>query len=171
MIYEMTQNKMRQMALDWISPDEKHVVELGCSNGNFAELLYYRGITNYIGIDILKDKISEAKTKLPGMLFMCCDITDNLYMLEKATTFVSFQCLEHIKDDLKVINSLKEDTNVILSVPNSPYKGHVRWFELNGWTKRYRPYIHFEARHTIQNPKKVDKRSFLFKGVRNDHKD
>lgn len=170
MIFNIEQKEMREMALEWIDPLD-NIIELGCSTGNFAKLLCDKGIKNYIGIDIQKDKIDEAKKKLPNMHFMCCDIVENLYMLGGATTFISFQCLEHIKEDLKVLKALKSETNVIISVPNSPYKGHVRWFELEGWQDRFSKYIDFDYACVIQNPKKVKKRAFLFRGVRNDNKD
>lgn len=169
MIFNIIQEKMREMSLKWIS-DEGGIVELGCSNGNFAELLYKRNFLNYCGIDILKDKINEANKRLPKMSFFCCDIIQNLFLLERAKTFISFQCLEHIQEDLKVLQALNKDTNVILSVPNSPYKGHIRWFELEGWKSRFSPYIDFDYEYVIQNPKKPKKRAFLFKGVRNGYK-
>jgi len=170
MIFNVTQKEMREMALDWIDPFA-NIIELGCSSGNFAIELQKIGIKNYIGIDILKDKISEAKIKIPNMNFICCDILDNLYMFDKIAQFVSFQCLEHIKDDLKILNALNEGTSTIISVPNSPYKGHIRWFELDGWTERFSKYIDFDHKCTIQNPKKKNKRAFLFKGIRNGYKD
>lgn len=167
MIFNVTQDKMRKMALDWVQHDEDGIVELGCSNGNFAEELSKKGITNYCGIDIQQDKINEAKKRLPKMSFVCCDIINNLSLLKKAQTFISFQCLEHIKEDLEILKALNKGTNVILSVPNSPYKGrHIRWFELEGWEKRFSKYIDFEDIITIQNPKKLKKRAFLFKGIR-----
>ena len=170
MIFNITQKEMRDMALEWIDPLD-FVVELGCSNGNFAEIFYNKGFRNYIGIDIQKDKINEAKKKLPKMLFMCADIVDNLYVLNGFNTFVSFQCLEHIENDLEILNEMKEGMKMIISVPNSPYKGHVRWFELEGWENRFSKYIDFDYACVIQNPKKPKKRAFLFKGIRNGHKD
>ena len=171
MIFNITQDKMREMALHWIDPNDGNVIELGCSSGNFAELLYKANIKNYIGIDILKNKIIEAKTKLPKMHFMCCDIISNLYLLGGAKTFVSFQCLEHIEEDFQVLNAINEGTKCIISVPNSPYKGHVRWYELEGWKDRFSRYIDFDYACVIQNPKKKDKRAFLFRGLRNGHQD
>lgn len=165
MVFKVTQDKMREMALGWIQ-DEGDIIELGCSNGNFAELLFKKNILNYCGIDILNDKINEAKRRLLKMKFIRCDITKHLYLLSDAKTFVSFQCLEHIENDLDILKSLTPKANVIISVPNSPYKGHVRWFELDGWKNRYSPLIDFENEITIQNPNKPAKRSFLFKGIK-----
>jgi len=167
MIYNVTQEKMRDLALDWVN-EKNGIIELGCSSGNFAEKLSSKGITNYCGIDIQQDKITEARKRLPKMNFVCCDIINNLSVLKEAQTFISFQSLEHIEDDLKILKALNKGTNVIISVPNSPYKGHIRWFELEGWEKRFSKYIDFEDIITIQNPKKLKKRAFLFKGVRNE---
>ena len=166
MIIIDNQEKMRKIAADWIKEDT-NIIELGCSDGNFASILNELGNHHYIGIDIQREKIDSAKKSFPKMNFMCCDICENLYMLGGAKTFVSFQCLEHIENDLKILKSLKVWTKVIISVPNSPYKGHVRWFEMEGWIKRFSPFIDFDEKITIQHPKKKNKRSFLLKGVRN----
>ena len=164
-----THDEMRKIAYEYI-PRKSSVVEIGCSSGNFAELI--RGTEHqYIGVDILSEKINEARKSFPDMNFVNCDITKNLYILEQATTVVSFQCLEHIKEDLKVINAIPFGLLVILSVPNRQYKGHVRWYELEGWEERYRPYIEFMSVTTIQHPKKPNNRSFLFRGLRNGKKD
>jgi len=169
MILKVTQDKMREMALEWI-PENQTIVEVGCSSGNFATLIKDTD-HSYIGIDILSKKINEAREKLPNMNFVNCDIIKNLYMLKQATTVVSFQCLEHIKEDLKLIKSIPWGANVIISVPNREYRGHVRWFEVDGWKNRFAPYIDYDNITTIQHPKKVNNRSFLFIGVRNEFND
>lgn len=164
-----TQAKMLELASNWITPEEKRVIEIGCNNGNFSELLEKRRVVNYIGIDIQDDKIKEARKLHPKYKFYCADITKNLYFLTKASMIVSFQCFEHIKNDLIVLNNIKPGTKMILSVPNSSYEGHFRWFELRGWSKRFSVFMDFNKIVTIQNPRKPDKRSFLFRGVRNDY--
>jgi 2-polyprenyl-3-methyl-5-hydroxy-6-metoxy-1,4-benzoquinol methylase len=167
MIIKTTQDEMRKIACEWINPNEKMIVEVGCSSGNFAKLLNDKKIYGYIGIDILSEKIKEAKNKYPNMIFMVCDITTNLYMLKSATTFVSFQCLEHIENDLDIIKEIPSNSKTIISVPNSPYgKEHKRWFELDGWLNRYSQYINIKESITIQNPVKAKKRCFLFRGVK-----
>jgi len=164
-----TQDEMRKMAFELIS-DGESIVEVGCSSGNFAALLKDRK-HSYIGVDILSEKINEARKKFPNMNFVNCDIIQNLYILKQATTVVSFQCLEHIKDDLKLINAIPFGTITIISVPNRNYKGHVRWFEVDGWSERFSPYIELDEPIIIQHPKKPNNRAFLFTGVRNGYKD
>jgi len=165
---EVKQTEMRKYALSWLDLTDP-IIELGCSDGNFAVLLKDHGFKSYVGIDILTNKIEKAKTVCPDMNFVCCNILNNLHMIKRIQTFVSFQCLEHIKEDLTIIQSLPVGCKVIISVPNRPYKGHVRWFELDGWTERFVPYIDFTETITIQHPRKVNNRSFLFRGVRNGH--
>jgi 2-polyprenyl-3-methyl-5-hydroxy-6-metoxy-1,4-benzoquinol methylase len=165
MIFNTTQSEMRQIAASWITTNKK-IIELGCSDGNFAKLLLDKNITNYIGIDILSDKIKTAQKRYPQTKFICGNIMDKLYYVQTADIFVSFQCLEHILDDVKIFQLIKKGTDLIFSVPNSPYKGHLRWFEMDGWVNRYAPYVKFEKMITIQNPNKSAKRSFLFKGVK-----
>ena len=165
MIITANHSEMRTVALAFI-PRKSTIVEVGCSSGNFAELIKDTE-HRYIGVDIQSDKINEARKKLPEMNFVNCDITKNLYIVERASTFISFQCLEHIKDDKKVINAISFAATVIFSVPNREYKGHIRWYELEGWKKRFEPYIAMKEVITIQHPKKPNNRSFLFKGIRN----
>lgn len=165
MIKKTTHEDMRQMAFDSI-PRKSFVIEVGCSSGNFAELM--RNTEHrYIGVDIQQNKINEAKIKFPEMDFRCCDITKNLNILKQATVVVSFQCLEHIKEDLAVMKAVPFGANMFISVPNRTYKGHVRWYELEGWRERFKQYMQFKEIITIQHPVKKNNRAFLFKGIRN----
>lgn len=164
MIINTTQKEMREIASKWIVKDD-YVIEIGCNTGNFAALLNKK-VKGYTGVDIQEDKISEARIKLPKMNFVNCDIIQNLEMLKNATVVVSFQTLEHIEEDLKILEAVPWGCIVIISVPNSKFKGHVRWFEIEGWRERFSKYVSIHEEITIQNPKKLNKRSFLFRGIR-----
>ena len=167
MILKISQEEMRKIACGWIKQNEKIVVEAGCSSGNFVSLLKDKKIAKYIGVDIDKEKIKEAKKKFPSFSFIALDISKNLYLLRNCSLFISFQCLEHIKNDIEVIKAIPINSKVIFSVPNKPFhKEHIRWFELDGWIDRFSPYIKFDEIITIQNPRKKNKRSFLFRGFR-----
>jgi len=167
MIFTAEQDYMREYASKWITNNDDLIIELGCSNGNFANLLFKKGINNYLGIDILDKRVLEAKKSYPNLNFICCDILKNLYLLKKPSIFVSFQCLEHITEDLEIIKSILPGTIMIFSVPNKPYKkAHVRWFELEGWHNRFSPYVNLIEEITFQHPRKENNRAFLFKGVK-----
>lgn len=166
MIIVTTQDEMRDIAFTFIPKDGSLLLELGCSNGNFANLVMKHNIKNYVGVDIQIKKIQEAMDKFPALNFICCDITKNLTLLKDIKTFVSFQCLEHIQNDLDIIKAIPPGCLTIFSVPNRPYKGHIRWFEVDGWKNRFEPYIDFIDIITIQHPRKEGNRSFLFKGIK-----
>jgi 2-polyprenyl-3-methyl-5-hydroxy-6-metoxy-1,4-benzoquinol methylase len=170
MIINATQDKMREYVFELISKvKNEKIIELGCNTGNFAELLKDSNI-DYTGIDIQSDKIEIAKNNLKNMNFICCNIIDNLYLLKNANIFISFQCLEHIEKDLDILKSLPSKCKVFISVPNKKYKGHIRWFEVDGWTERFKKYINFENIITFQHPQKKNTRTFLFIGEKDDNK-
>jgi trans-aconitate methyltransferase len=163
---------MRDIAVPLLIPVHGLIIEIGCSDGNFAERLFRRGIKEYLGVDINKKKINQAKKRLKMFEFLCLDIYKNLDKLKGAEAIASFQVLEHIgiiggNEDCEVLEAIDSGVNVVFSVPNSPYRTeHKRWFEIDGWKKRYAPFIDFNYEMVIQNPNKPNKRSFLFRGYR-----
>jgi trans-aconitate methyltransferase len=174
LIKKISQDQMRKFAVELLLPIKGKILELGCSNGNFVSILKNRNIdlSNYIGIDISKEKILEAKKLYPDINFINKDICNNMNYLKDIDNFISFQTLEHIGsingfEDCLILKNLKSNTKIIISIPNSPYKNeHKRWFEIEGWINRYKKFINFSDKIIIQNIKKKNKRSFLFKGYR-----
>jgi len=164
-----SKDEIQKIAANWISPEEKRVIEIGCNNGHFSNLLEKKRISNYIGIDEDVDNIKEARLSHPKYKFFCAEITNNLHFLTKASLIVSLQYFQYIEDDLTILNNILPKTKLIISVPNSPYKEYYfRWFELKGWTKRFSPFMDFKKVISIQVPRKPKKKIFLFRGVRND---
>jgi len=175
MILKITQDEMRKIAVRLLKPLSEPILEIGCSSGNFLELLMKErdfSRTKYAGVDINKKAIEKAREKFPDITFKCIDISNYKKVLSKIHKIVSFQTFEHIgtkdsDEDRQIIKSLSSGTIFVFSVPNSPYLDeHKRWFELDGWIERYSPYLEFTYSLTIQNPKKENKRSFLFRGIR-----
>jgi len=171
-ILKTSQEKMRKIGSSLLLPFENTIIELGCSSGNFARVLYHRHVENYIGIDVQQEKLDLAKEEMPEYEFLNINIVKDKSILEKADAFVSFQSLEHVgtkdgNEDVDVLAHLKPNCKVIISIPNNPYKdAHKRWFDLEGWKDRYSHLIFFNFEMTIQNINKKEKRSFLFRGYR-----
>ena len=163
------QEEMRKVALTMIKSDGL-ILELGCGNGNFAKLLSDNGYKNYLGIDIISNNIKEAKKLVPNFDFWAVNVFASRVFskIKEASTIVSFQTFEHLgtrkgNEDIDFLLTFPQGKHFIFSVPNSPYlKEHKRWFELEGWKKRYGDILNYKEAITIQNPKKKDKRSFLF---------
>ncbi|MHC4617640.1 MAG: class I SAM-dependent methyltransferase [Planctomycetota bacterium] len=79
---------------------DKRILDVGCGRGTMLiQLLLYGAKTeSCFGIDILEDRINEAKAKLPGMTFICCSAED--IPLEKGTfdLVTMFTCLSSVLD-------------------------------------------------------------------------
>ena len=52
---------------------DKRILDIGCGSGTtlIPFLLYGAKTENCFGVDILEDRIKEAKAKLPGITFVC----------------------------------------------------------------------------------------------------
>ena len=97
------------------------LLELGCGEGRGVEILTDRA-TSYLGLDKIEEVITNLKEKHPNhqfeaSVFPPLKLPDNSF-----DTVVSFQVIEHIKDDaayLSEINRiLKPGGKAILSTPN-----------------------------------------------------
>lgn len=107
------------------------VIDIGCGPGQFANLLFDFGITNYKGIDYSKEAIKMAKLRNNKYREHFC--LDNAYtsdIYSDAYNVVTlFEVLEHIDDDITLLNNIRKGTLVIFSVPNYISKGHLRCFK------------------------------------------
>ena len=169
MIITAPHDRMLEMSANWISQDEKRILEIFCQRGDFAELLRTRNIKNYVGTDPRRTKIDRARLSIPNYRFLCVDIRENYHYLRKVSLIVAFNYLQTVRDDLELINNIKPNTKMIFSVPNNEYEGYKRWYELEEWKERFEPFININKIITFQNPLKEFKRVFLFKGIRNEY--
>lgn len=106
-------------------PREASVVELGCGTGRLASLILER-TTHYIGLDFAPRLIEEARRYLPAVEFMVADLRGD--PIAAADVYVATEVLEHLEDDLGLLERLPAGATVILSVPSFGSESHVRWF-------------------------------------------
>lgn len=145
------------------------ILELGCGVGQLAKL-FINYNKNYIrGIDFSKIAIKKAKENNIGneSKFIIGNLYNKLLYEIDYDIVIICEVLEHLKDDLFIINNIKKDKKIIFSVPNYNSKGHVRyfstWMEAN---ERYRNLIEFK------NPPilfKLNEKNhiYLFEGIKN----
>lgn len=132
-------------------PQDSAVVDLGCGPGLFAEFLYRAGFKDYLGIDFSSKCVEIAQCRIPSYTFE----VDNLYDSSNAKflnydVFVLVEVLEHLSDDLAVINSIPIGKKIIFSVPNRHDIAHVRFFDNPEEIKqRFDKYIKFDKILTI----------------------
>ena len=168
---------IRQKALYLLGSKDTPLLEVGCGNGEFAEMLHAKyPETEYSGIDIQMSKIEKDRTRVPEWRndFHCMDILEHSEYLRPASTVVCFQTLEHLgteagDEDVQLLKRMTSGTKIIFSVPNFKSRDHKRWFSMLGWFQRYSNILWFDRIHVYRmkkNWKPIEKGSFLFRGVR-----
>jgi len=106
------------------------VIEFGCGVGVLAKMLYDEGFTNYLGIDFSSDMIRLAKSRAPQQCFLQLDLRESIKgFCTGSPCFICLETLEHIKNDLQVLDNIPSGATVIFSVPTYNFKAHVRYFK------------------------------------------
>jgi ubiquinone/menaquinone biosynthesis C-methylase UbiE len=79
---------------------DKRILDIGCGTGNtlIPFLLYGAKPKNCYGIDILEDRIKEARAKLPNMTFICCSAEDIPFEKDSFDLVTMFTCLSSVLD-------------------------------------------------------------------------
>lgn len=109
------------------------IIDIGCGPGHFASLLQqkfpllemYKGYDfSTVALDMARKFVGEDKR----FEFVKADATKVNYQENKDVIFTSFEFLEHINEDLKVIENIPSGSTFMFSVPNFWTAGHVRVF-------------------------------------------
>jgi 2-polyprenyl-3-methyl-5-hydroxy-6-metoxy-1,4-benzoquinol methylase len=102
-----------------------NLLELGCGEGRGVEWLAPKA-TAYTAIDKIQEVIDRLRAKFPGVQFMQAHIPPLPTAMEgQFDTIVSFQVIEHIKNDRlflqEIYKALKPGGKAIISTPNINY--------------------------------------------------
>lgn len=129
--------KAYYLSLDYIKGD---VLEVGCGEGRGVDLILPK-TKSFTGIDKIQEVVDNLKTKYPKGNFQqmvippFASLPDNHY-----DVVVSFQVIEHIKDDLGYLNEiyrvLKPGGKALITTPNikmslSRNPWHIREYTAN----------------------------------------
>jgi len=155
---------LEKKILDWIGLSD--VLDLRCGSGQLGKLCLEKGL-RYSGIDYSKVAVGMAG-KITGRpeCFRVANITSFKRIHPKGGVIVMLELLEHITEDLKVIEKISQGSDIIFSAPNYDHQSHVRFFKSIYFVrKRYGSLIHIDSTHTI-TLSKSGKKIFLIKGVR-----
>jgi 2-polyprenyl-3-methyl-5-hydroxy-6-metoxy-1,4-benzoquinol methylase len=104
-------------------------LDVGCGPGQFARLCVEEGHP-YVGIDFSQVAIEQGRKNGHEAIFHLVDVVKDKSLLKKGNydTVTLIEFLEHIEEDLEVINSIPEGKNVVFSVPKYWSKAHIRAF-------------------------------------------
>jgi len=110
-------------------PPECSVLDIGCGPGQFATLCTEAGHP-YVGVDFSKVAIARGRQVVPEATFHLVDVVKDRSLLTKGdydvATFIEF--LEHIDEDLSILESVPEGKRVVLTIPKYWGTGHIRGF-------------------------------------------
>jgi len=105
------------------------VLELGCGSGQLAHLLHDKRIASYCGLDFSPRRIEHARRLCPEYTFHVEDVVAGTRQSEDGwDAVVAKAFLEHIEDDLAVVERVRSGALFIGSVPDLVAPSHVRHF-------------------------------------------
>lgn len=109
------------------------LLDIGCGSGVFLD--YIKDLSYIVsqGIDLSPEAVSACINK--GVKASKCDIYDFIKNSNKLPDIaVSFHCLEHVKDPVQFIESLKpvcdNGGRILTSTPYSPMTVEASWFDI-----------------------------------------
>lgn len=122
-----------QKAMSYLSALKRDfsILEIGCGAGQFANMLFDNGFTNYIGFDYAAEGVALAKRNNPERAgqFVVGDAFQTELMEKEYGLVICFEVLEHVQNDLALLQRIRPGTRMLLSVPNFDDPYHVRHFK------------------------------------------
>lgn len=140
------------------------IIDLGCGVGHFYKIIRGRGYEDYLGIDFSEQMLKKAMVNAKSLKFYHGNLleksTQQFYSNE--SLFVLLETLEHIEDDLAILESIPIGSQVIFSVPSFDARSHVRQFKNTGAViARYGHLLKFEK--IMQLPWGKTNKVFMFR--------
>jgi hypothetical protein len=83
----------------------------------------------YVGLDFSHECIRMARLECPEFEFVCGDaLTSELFDTLEYDVVVATEFLEHVEEDLALMNRIRPGTRLYASVPNFSDPAHIRYF-------------------------------------------
>lgn len=137
------------------------ILEIGCGPGQFANILFDNDFTNYTGLDYSAEAISIAKKNNPKLAdrFFAADAFQTELLEHGYDLVICFEVLEHILEDLELLQRIRPGARMLLSAPNFNSRTHVRYFSSTTevWD-RYHHVMQISDIHTS----KMDEKACLY---------
>jgi len=156
-----------QLASRWLS-DSNKFADFGCGVGQFVEYALSEGKSFVYGVDFSEVAIQFARERNPSVVdhFYVRDLRDpHTYTILDFDVAILLEVLEHVRDDLAVLQHIPVGRTVILSVPSFGNSAHVRYFpNLDAANDRYSSVLNISQ--SISVPISSNSTLWLLKGER-----
>jgi SAM-dependent methyltransferase len=122
------------------------VLDLGCGAGHLAWVAHAEGadISSWLGLDFSEGLVGIAnRRRFPSWFkFSLCDVVLGDWVVPAGATVVATDFLEHIEEDLSVVERIRSGSRVVFSLPPHDHETHVRYFPTIGSAvERYEPLV------------------------------
>ena len=113
----------------------RRLLEVGCGDGNFLNLLKPLGHVSAIGLDTTKGSVEKCRAKHLEVYDRALDdyVRDSAATSNRFDVIVAFHCLEHLSDPKGIVRSMQEllapGGSIFLSTPYSPMSWEGAWFD------------------------------------------
>jgi 2-polyprenyl-3-methyl-5-hydroxy-6-metoxy-1,4-benzoquinol methylase len=107
--------------IDAVQP--RHVLDFGCGEAYFWEAMAELGpLPEVVGIDLREDAVEAARTRMPGLTFLCQDVFE-FDPLHDFDLVMAVETLEHMYEPARVLARLCQLSrgHVLLTVPHEPF--------------------------------------------------
>ena len=125
------------------------LLEIGCGEGRGVHLLHEK-VDSFTGIDKIQEVVDNLSANYPQANFMQASIPPLDFADAQFDTVISFQVIEHIKDDKQYLKEiarvLKSGGIALITTPNirkslSRNPWHIREYTAQQLTELCRPYF------------------------------
>jgi SAM-dependent methyltransferase len=134
----------------YVTPNDKAVVDIGCSKGGLLAFLRTKGLSNLRGIEL--DSICADYARKTHGLQILCGSANSVPLPDKSTDILIYShVLEHVDDPAHVLAEalriLKDDGVILIEVPNALRYADAKMFDYFHWFGMREHINHFDAVH------------------------
>jgi 2-polyprenyl-3-methyl-5-hydroxy-6-metoxy-1,4-benzoquinol methylase len=147
-------NDVLYSLIETLIPDNAKILDIAAGSAYLAErLLKLEKVSKYVWNDINPEIIEDVESRISDSRFEINTFNANDPNIDLSEfNVVICLSLEHLENDLDLINQFEKGTLFAICSPNFDSKHHIRFFEkIAGFEKRYSKFILTNGTATVIN--------------------